>query len=334
MRTIAACVALLLAAVLGGTNPAAAGPVAASAPDGTRVLRTVDGPGRLRTLWVHSTAADTDLAVQVLPAARPDAPAPVLYLLNGASGGDGGTNWLDQTDTAAFFADKQVTVVIPVGGAGSYFTDWQRDDPVLGRQRWGTFLTRELPPIIDAAFHGTGRNAIAGVSMAGTSVFGLALTAPGLYRAVGAYSACVQTSDVTGRAFVRAVVARWHGNATNMWGPPGDPAWAANDPYRNADQLRGLAIYVSNGTGLPGPLDTLYGPGIDGNPFLLLGQIVSGGFLEMITDACAHELRDRLRALRIPATFDLRPTGTHSWGYWQEELHRSWPMFATALAAR
>ncbi len=53
--------------------------------------------------------------------------------------------------------------------------------------------------------------------------------------------------------------------------------------------------------------------------------------LESITDQCAHALRDRLQQLNIPATFDLRPTGTHSWGYWQEDLHKSWPMIRDAL---
>ncbi|MGW4715572.1 hypothetical protein [Nocardia sp. NPDC004260] len=36
--------------------------------------------------------------------------------------------------------------------------------------------------------------------------------------------------------------------------------------------------------------------------------------------------------MNIPATFDFRTSGTHSWGYWQEDLHNSWPLIAAAVA--
>jgi S-formylglutathione hydrolase FrmB len=229
-----------------------------------------------------------------------------------------------------FFRDKQVNVVVPFGGASSYFTDWRADDPVLGRQRWATFLTRELPPIIDAAFGGNGANAIAGISMAGTSVFQLALAAPGLYRAIGSYSGCVRTSDPQGQVIVSAVVGGRRGNVVNMWGPPTDPAWAANDPYLHADKLRGTAIYVSTGSGVPGPHDTLHGA--KGSGIQLAYQLIFGAPLEAVTGVCTRQLRDRLRELAVPATFVLRPAGTHSWGYWQDDLHNSWETIGAALA--
>ncbi|MFX0578218.1 alpha/beta hydrolase [Nocardia nepalensis] len=299
-----------------------------TAPDGSH-LRTISaGAGRMLDVAVYSAAMDTTIALKVLPAQNDSSPAPTLYLLNGASGGSEGSTWFDQTDVAEFFADKHVNIVIPIGGTGSYFTDWHSDDPVLGRQRWATFLTRELPPIIDTTFHTTASNAIAGISMAATSVFQLALTAPGLYRAIGSYSGCIQTSDPQGQAMVAAVVGRWRGNPLNMWGPPTDPTWTANDPYLHADQLRGTTIYITTGTGQPGPLDT---PDAVGNTPKLVGQLTSGVILEAITNQCARRLQNRLQDLDIPATFDFRPTGTHSWGYWQQDLHNSWPHFSAAL---
>ena len=39
----------------------------------------------------------------------------------------------------------------------------------------------------------------------------------------------------------------------------------------------------------------------------------------------------RLADLRIPATVRFTPNGTHSWGYWQDQMHDSWPTFAPAL---
>ncbi|MFE3187994.1 alpha/beta hydrolase [Nocardia sp. NPDC059240] len=333
--------ALALAATLlwlGVAIPARAEPATAaalasarSAPDGSALIAVTEDAGGLLDLRVHSAATDTDITLKVLPAPDSSIPAPTLYLLNGANGGSDASSWPEQTDIVDFFRDKQVTVVVPMGGNGSYFTDWRTDDPVLGRMRWTTLLTRELPPIIDSALNGDGANAIAGISMAGTSVFQLALAAPGLYRAVGSYSGCARTSDPVGRLFVDAVVLRWRGDPANMWGLPEDPAWLANDPYLHAESLRGTAVYVSTGTGLPGPLDTLDGPGIHGNAGKLLAQLTSGAFLEAITDQCALALRDRLRSLGIPATFNLRAAGTHSWGYWQQDLHDSWPLFARAL---
>lgn len=319
--TVVAVAAVLLCTVVaaGFLTPA----VSVAAPGG--------GPLREVDLRVRSSAMDTDIGVQVLPAAG-GGPAPTLYLLNGAAGGDGGSSWLDRTDIRTFFATENVNVVVPMGGAASYFTDWQRPDPVLGRQQWATFLTEELPPVIDARFGGNGRNAIAGISMAGTSVFQLSLAAPGLYRAIGSFSGCAQTSDPLGQAIVRMVVeGRGGGNTLNMWGPPTDPAWVANDPYRNVDEFRGTSIYVSSGDGAPGRHDTLDGPGIEGDANKLIDQVAVGALIESATAQCSRNLQQRMRERGVPATFHLYAGGTHSWPYWQDELHRAWPQFRAAL---
>ena len=42
----------------------------------------------------------------------------------------------------------------------------------------------------------------------------------------------------------------------------------------------------------------------------------------------------RLRRLGIGAQVDLYGDGTHSWPYWQRELHRSWPLLMRAIGAR
>ena len=58
------------------------------------------------------------------------------------------------------------------------------DDPSLGRQKWQTFLTQELPPVIDAEFNTNGVQSISAISMTATSVLNLAIAAPGLYKGV------------------------------------------------------------------------------------------------------------------------------------------------------
>lgn len=322
-RAVGARIAGVVLAVLAGSVvavPAAAEPVARIEDRRVEADRTID-------IGVYSPAMDTVARARVLRAADPNSPAPTLYLLNGVGGGADG-NWLDRTDVVEFFKDKQVNVVIPFGGAGSYFADWRADDPVLGKQRWTTFLTKELPPVIDAAFGGTGANAIAGLSMAGTAVFQLALAEPGLYRAIGSYSGCVRTSDLRGQAIVSAVVGSRLGNVRNMWGPPTDPAWTANDPYLHAEIFRGTEVYLSSGNGIPGPFDTI---GVGDDPVQRTMELLFGASLEAVTGTCTQQLRDRLQSLGIPATVDLRPNGTHSWGYWQQDLHKSWPLFERAL---
>jgi S-formylglutathione hydrolase FrmB len=105
----------------------------------------------------------------------------------------------------------------------------------------------------------------------------------------------------------------------------------ANDPYVHADGLRGLDLYISSGNGLPGQYDTLNGqyalPGASG----LANQILIGGVIEAGTNYCTHNLQTKLNQLGIPATFNFRSSGTHSWGYWNDELHSSWPTLAKGL---
>ncbi|MBF6354964.1 esterase family protein [Nocardia higoensis] len=320
-RSFGAAVAAA-ALFLGGLGPARAeGPEPA-------VTDIRQGTERALTVEVFSPAMKGTTEVLVLRAADPTRPAPTLYLLNGASGHVDGS-WHDSTDYQSYFAGKQVNVVIPLGGAGSYFTDWRSEDPVLGTQRWGTFLTEELPPLIDEKFGGNGANAVVGVSMSGTSVFQLALGAPGLYRAIGSFSGCVRTSDLQGQVMVNAVVAAHRGNPVNMWGPPDDPTWQANDPYLHAEGLRGTEIYISSGSGIPGPYDSPTAVG--GDQSELGYRLLFGAPLEAVTNMCTLQLRERLRELGIPATIDLRPTGTHAWDYWQEDLHKAWPVFEAAL---
>lgn len=315
----------LLAALLGLTLL----PANAGAEPGSRIVDVRPLGGRQLEVVVHSAAMNRPITLWM---SHPGAGAPVLYLLNAVDGGEDGGPWMRRTDVAEFFADKPITVVVPVGGRGSYYTDWQADDPVLGRHRWDTFLTDELPPLLAGRFGTTGNKAVAGVSMSATSALNLAIANPGAYRAVAAYSGCPRTSDPAARALVYSQLGVFGGNAANMWGGPGDPAWVANDPLVNADRLRGVALYVSAGNGAPGPYDALGDPRIGGDPARLLDRLLVGGTMETVIGACTRPFVDRLAALGIPATVNLRD-GTHAWAYWQDDLRRSWPVIAAAVGA-
>ncbi|WP_067841727.1 alpha/beta hydrolase [Nocardia lijiangensis] len=336
---VTACAAVI---VCGATATAAGNAVAASADsitalgnpvrtNGSRITETTVLDERNLRLQVYSAAMRRTVEIDVQRPADTSAPRPTLYLLDGAGGGQDTATWQQRTTALQFLADKNVNVVQPVGGAWTYYTDWRAPDPVLGVNKWQTFLTEELPPLIDRALGANGVNAIAGLSMSGTSVLQLPIAAPGLYGAVASYSGCAQISDPVGYTFVKTVVSTGGGNTANMYGPLGDPMWAANDPYRNAEGLRGVELFLSTGTGIPGRWDTLDGPytlpGVGG----LANQLAVGGALEVASNYCTHNMQARLSELGIPATFDFQPVGTHSWGYWEDALVASWPVLAKGL---
>ncbi len=96
---------------------------------------------RVTEMWATSPAMDNrEVPLVVIKAA--DANRPVLYLLNGADGGEGNANWIAQTDVINFYKEKNINVVIPMAGKFSYYTDWVSDSAKLGgKQKWETFLT-------------------------------------------------------------------------------------------------------------------------------------------------------------------------------------------------
>jgi S-formylglutathione hydrolase FrmB len=302
------------------------------APDGSAITHFTIRDHNTLSLYVHAAAMNREVRVDVQRPADTSRPRPTLYLLNGAGGGQDRATWTRNTEVLSTLATKNVNVVQIIGGAWSYYTDWRARDAALGVNKWKTFLTKELPPIIDGAMGTNGVNAIAGLSTSGTTVLALPEAAPGLYRAAAAYSGCAQVSDPVGYRFINLTVDVWGGGDTrNMYGPFGDPMWAANDPYLHADKLRGLDLFISSGTGLPGPYDQLNGPHALGGTGGLADQVLLGGVIEAGVNYCTHNLQAKLGRLGIPATFDFTPTGTHSWGYWQDAFKKSWPVLAHGL---
>ncbi|HAF72292.1 MAG TPA: esterase family protein, partial [Corynebacterium variabile] len=116
--------------------------------DGTRY-------NRMEELAVASPSmGNRQIPVVTIRAKENPENAPTVYLLNGADGGTGRANWLQQTSAIEFYGNEvgNVNVVIPMAGAFSYYTDWEQSHPTLDkdgknvgtRQMWETFLTKEL----------------------------------------------------------------------------------------------------------------------------------------------------------------------------------------------
>ena len=88
------------------------------------------------------------------------------------------------TDIQGFFANENVNVVSPLGGQFSWYTNWVND----GSKQYQTYMTQELPPLINAEYETNGKNAVGGLSSTGGTAVDYAIQAPGLFRAVGSYS--------------------------------------------------------------------------------------------------------------------------------------------------
>lgn len=267
-----------------------------------------------------------EVPVNVLLPADRSQPRGALYLLDGNSGQVESSNWLDRTRGNAedFFADKNVNVVLPVGGTGTLFTDWTQDHPKFGRTQWETFLSKELPPLIDAQLDTNGRNVIGGISSGAQGAVMLAAREPQVYDGVVGYSGCYVTDGPVGRALTDLVVLNGMANSEMMWGPEGNDVWREHDLFRNASALAGKKVYLSSGNGLPGPHESLDQQGIQ-------DRVVVGGLLEAGSNLCTDQLAQALRDAGADVTRSAQPVGVHAWPYWRDELGRSWPTIEAAL---
>ncbi|WP_149360322.1 alpha/beta hydrolase-fold protein [Lolliginicoccus suaedae] len=306
-------------------HPAA--PAMAPVP-GVRVERVDRLSDRHLALWVYSPAMNTTIQVQVLLArdfhAQPQWTFPGLYLLDGLRARDDQSGWTLETDVISFFQDKNINVVMPVGGESSFYTDWLEPDNDKN-YKWETFLTEELPPILRNDYRINDSMGVLGLSMGGTAAMLLPARNRGMFQFAGSLSGYLSTTSYGMQRAIKAAVFDAGGyDADAMWGTADNPLWKEHDPYLLARNLKGMSLYMSAGTGAQGAHDT---PGVmPGIP-----QNSAGMALEVLSRLTTQNFAARLKQLNIPATVRFRNTGTHSWPYWQSELHEAWPQIATAL---
>ena len=102
-------------------------------------------------------------------------------------------------------------------------------------------------------------------------------------------------------------------NATAMWGPAGDPAWARNDPTVQVGKLvaNHTRIWVYAGNGTPSDLG---------------GANVPAEFLEnMLHQSNTDFMNDYRAAGGNNAIFNFPDNGTHDWTYWGAQLQAMKP---------
>ncbi len=98
-------------------------------------------------LQVPSAGMGRDIKVQFQSGG---ANSPALYLLDGMRAQDDFNGWDINTPAFEWYYQSGISVVMPVGGQSSFYSDWYK--PACGKAgcttyKWETFLTSELPAV-------------------------------------------------------------------------------------------------------------------------------------------------------------------------------------------
>jgi S-formylglutathione hydrolase FrmB len=315
-RSLLVC--LLLLTALFGTATAAAGDggeqASRAADTGAWITDVREIDDRTLDLTVRSRALARSVPVRViLPRSwrsERKRTFPVLYMLHG--GRDDYTSWTRETDVEALAEPSEVLVVMPDGGQYGYYSDW-----FAGSPRWETFHTVELVRLMERRFRASSSRAAIGLSMGGFGALNYAAHHPGMFRYVASLSSYVDLDDPWVR-FLLAVGSTVEGTRLHdVWGDPeqDDGYWRAHNPFAMPDAFRGTKVHLSSGNGWPGPLD-------EGRE---LPEILVGALGEVALTASLDKFAASLRSAGVDVTTHLYEPGTHSWPYWDRELHFIWP---------
>jgi diacylglycerol O-acyltransferase/trehalose O-mycolyltransferase len=316
---VAAVLALPALTVLGGT------PVASAFSREGLPVEYLD---------VYSTAMGRNVHVQFqdgghkATGAAPAATSKAVYLLDGLRAQDDFNGWDINTAAFEWFYESGISVVMPVGGQSSFYSDWYspssfNDQPYT--YKWETFLTNELPQWLAANKQvSTTGNGVVGLSMAGGAALILSAYHPAQFSYAASLSGFLNPSTLFMKQAIRVAMLDAGGyNVDNMWGPPWDPAWRRNDPLLQVARIVGngtrLWIYCAPGGG---PADENVDPGLT----------VSASSLESLAIGSNLRFQEKyVAAGGTNATFQFPPAGNHSWAYWGTQLQALKPDLITTL---
>jgi len=259
-------------------------------------------------LQVPSAAMGRDIKVQFQPGGTH-----AVYLLDGLRAQDDFSGWDINTPAFEEYYQSGLSVIMPVGGQSSFYSDWYQPSQGNGQNytyKWETFLTRELPTYLQAnksvSPYG---NAVVGLSMAGGSALVLAAYYPQQFPYAAALSGFLNPSEGWWPTLIGLAMNDAGGyNANSMWGPSSDPAWKRNDamvqiPRLVANRTR-VWVYCGNGT-----------------PSDLGGNNLPAKFLESLTLRTNQQFQQNYAAAGgNNGVFNFPANGTHDWPYWNEQL--------------
>ncbi|WP_018601223.1 esterase family protein [Mycobacterium sp. 155] len=243
-----------------------------------------------------------------------------VYLLDGLRAQDDYNGWDINTNAFEMFLNTGLSVVMPVGGQSSFYSDWYQ--PACGNSgcvtyKWETFLTSELPEWLaanrDVATNG---NAAIGLSMAGSAALILAAYHPDRFIYAGSMSGFLNPSEGWWPFLINISMGDAGGyKANDMWGPTEDPnsAWKRNDPMVQIPRLvaNNTRIWIYCGNGQPDELG---------------GGDLPATFLEGLTIRTNKTFQDNyIAAGGKNGVFNFPDNGTHNWAYWGRELQAMVP---------
>ncbi|UNB53091.1 esterase family protein [Mycolicibacterium sp. YH-1] len=280
-------------------------------------------------LMVPSAAMDKDIKIQ-FQSGGPDSPA--VYLLDGLRAQDDFNGWDINTPAFEWYYNSGLSVVMPVGGQSSFYSDWYQPAcnkaGVCQTYKWETFLTQELPAYL-AANHQVRRNgsAAVGLSMAGSAALTLAIHHPAQFPYAASLSGFLNLSEGWWPMLVGISMGDAGGyKADAMWGPSSDPAWKRNDPMVNISTLvaNNTRIWIYCGDGTPTDLDA----------GTSTGNLFNGKFLEGFTLRTNKTFQENyIAAGGTNGVFNFPQNGTHAWNYWGSQLQQMKPDIQRVLGA-
>ncbi|MDT5170809.1 MAG: diacylglycerol O-acyltransferase / trehalose O-mycolyltransferase, partial [Mycobacterium sp.] len=234
--------------------------------------------------------------------------------------------WDINTPAFEWYLQSGLSLVLPVGGQSSWYTDWYK--PACGKAgcqtyKWETFLTSELPAYLasNKQVKPTGGAAV-GLSMAGASSLNLANYHPDQFIEVGSFSGLMDPSQGMGPTLIGFAMGDAGGyKPADMWGPKEDPAWQRNDPLVNVSKTvaNNTRVWMYCGNGKPSDLG---------------GDNMPAKFLEGFVRTSNLKWQDAYNAAGgHNAVFNFDANGTHDWPYWGSQLHAMLPDLQQHLGA-
>ncbi|ARG57779.1 esterase family protein [Mycobacterium kansasii] len=248
-----------------------------------------------------------------------------VYLLDGMLARDDYNGWDMHLPVFEWFDQSGLSLVMPVGGMASFYSNWYQ--PAAGNggvwtYKWETFLTDELPLwLATNKAVSTSGNAVVGASMSGSAALILAARHPQNFGYAASMSGFLNLSAGQWPSLVSAAQLGAGGfRSEAMWGPPTDPAWAANDPTANAATLvaNNTRIWVYTGNG--------------GQSDLEAAGKLDASLLESATRISNKIFQARYKAKGgHNGVFNFPANGTHTWSYWGAQLQAMLPDLRQAL---
>ncbi|MFI6123738.1 alpha/beta hydrolase [Streptomyces sp. NPDC051064] len=298
---------------------AADSPVA-RAEDGASIKAVKRLDARTLDLTIWSPAMRANMPVRIiLPKGwheNPKRTFPVLYLLQGAS--DDYTSWTRETDVEKLAKNTDVLVVMPSGGRAGFYADWW-DHGSSTAPRWETFHTVEVRQLMERAYRAGGKRAVIGLSEGGLGALNYAARHPGTYRFSGSFSGIVDIADPVMQFGIAATCLREGTDPLRVWGHPDKQRkiWDAHNPSRMVRKFRDTWVHLYAADGMRTKLDKTTDP--------------LAGLLEQPLPQPTGRFAKKLRRAGVKVTTNISSAGTHSWPYWDRELHNVWPSVLTAL---